>query len=53
MCFINLLIDPCKMATFQEKTQCMIYPGLLRQNRMLRLIENTKPAIKEIHHHVL
>ena len=50
MCLINVIINPCKMATPQEKTQC---PGLLRQNRMFRLSENTELSIEEIDHHVL
>ena len=46
-----MLINPCKMATPQEKTH--VYPGLLRQNRMFRLGENTELSMEEIHHHVL
>ena len=38
MCFIIVLINPCKMATPQD-----LYPGLLRQNWMFRLSENTEP----------
>ena len=47
MCLINVLINPCKMATPQEKA------GLLRQNRMSRLSENTELSMEEIHLNVL
>ena len=52
MCLINVLINPCKMATPQEKTQC-VSGILLRQNQMFRLSENTELNMEKIHHHVL
>ena len=51
ICLINVLLNPCKIATLQEKTQCV--SGLLRQNRMFRLSKNTELSMEEIHHHVL
>ena len=51
MCLINLLINPCKMATPQEKTQCVSW--FIKTNRMFRLSEYTELSMEEIHHHVL
>ena len=51
MCLINVLINLCKMATPQEKAQCV--SCLLRQNWMFGLSENTKLSMEEIHHQVL
>ena len=48
---VNVLINLCKMGTPQEKTH--VYPGLLRQNRMFGLSENTELSVEEIHHKVL
>ena len=50
MCLINVLINPCKMVTPQEKTQCV--PGLSRQNRMFRLSKNTELSMDKIHHYL-
>ena len=51
MCSTNVLINPCNMATPQEKHK--VYPGLLRQNRIFRLSENIELSVEEIYHHVL
>ena len=51
MCLINVLINFAKWLLLKRRHN--VYPGLLRQNRMFRLSENTELSMEEIHHQVL
>ena len=51
MCLVNVLINSCKMAIYQEKAQCL--SRFIETKLDVRLSENAELSTKEVHHHVL
>ena len=48
-----MYLNKCVYKPVQNlKRRHNVYPGLLRQNRMFRLSENTELSMEEIHYHV-